>query len=217
VAIPGERLESDWFPGEIPSNIELGKNAYLDSAYTFAAFFSLLDPGLSMGYASGAYNRTTFIVGEKGKVEIGDYTCLNNTYLICNENITIGNHCLLSWGVIVTDSPVGVGASIKARRAALRGAANSRDRWLPPLSKPLPVRIGDNVWIGFDAVIEPGVQIGRGSIIGSKSRVCSDVPPYTVAVGSPARIIQQLPANDEFDALRRDLFKSQVNKDTDAS
>jgi acetyltransferase-like isoleucine patch superfamily enzyme len=55
-----------------------------------------------------------------------------------------------------------------------------------------PVRIGDNVWIGFDAVILPGVTIGQGSIVGARSVVAEDVPPFTVAAGNPARVIKQL-------------------------
>jgi virginiamycin A acetyltransferase len=48
--------------------------------------------------------------------------------------------------------------------------------------------IGDDVWIGREAVIMPGVRIGDGAIIGSHAVVAKDVPPYGVAVGNPARI-----------------------------
>jgi virginiamycin A acetyltransferase len=47
--------------------------------------------------------------------------------------------------------------------------------------------IGNDVWIGYDALIMPGVNIGDGCIIASRSVVTSDVPPYTIAGGNPAR------------------------------
>jgi virginiamycin A acetyltransferase len=50
--------------------------------------------------------------------------------------------------------------------------------------------IGNDVWIGSEAVILPGVSIGNGAIIGACAVVGSDVPPYCIAVGNPARVIR---------------------------
>jgi len=54
-----------------------------------------------------------------------------------------------------------------------------------------PVVIEENVWIGTHALIMPGVRIGTGSVIGAGSVVTKDIPPYSVAVGSPARVIKE--------------------------
>ncbi|OUC11741.1 MAG: chloramphenicol acetyltransferase [Alkalinema sp. CACIAM 70d] len=51
--------------------------------------------------------------------------------------------------------------------------------------------IGNDVWIGYEAVIMPGVQIGDGAIVGAKSVVTKNVPPYTIVGGNPARPIRQ--------------------------
>ena len=51
--------------------------------------------------------------------------------------------------------------------------------------------IGNDVWIGFEAVIMPGVKIGDGAIIGTRAVVTKDVPPYTVVGGVPARPIKK--------------------------
>lgn len=51
--------------------------------------------------------------------------------------------------------------------------------------------IGNDVWIGFNATIMPGVKIGNGAIIASKSVVTNDVPAYAVVGGNPAKIIKQ--------------------------
>jgi acetyltransferase-like isoleucine patch superfamily enzyme len=67
---------------------------------------------------------------------------------------------------------------------------------LAPSAPPRPVAIEDNVWIGFEAVILPGVRLGRGCIIGCRSVISEDVPPYAVAVGNPYRIVHWLEPND---------------------
>lgn len=50
--------------------------------------------------------------------------------------------------------------------------------------------VGNDVWIGYDATIMPGVTIGNGAIIGAKAVVTKDVPPYTVVGGNPAKILK---------------------------
>jgi galactoside O-acetyltransferase len=57
-----------------------------------------------------------------------------------------------------------------------------------------PIFIRDRVWIGFDAVILKGVTIGEGAIVGARSVVTSDVEPYTVVAGNPARLVRRLRA-----------------------
>ena len=68
------------------------------------------------------------------------------------------------------------------------------DEEVPPLEE-LPIKgdtvIGNDVWIGQNAVILPGVKIGDGAIIGLNSVVTKDVPPYTIVAGNPAREIRK--------------------------
>jgi len=65
----------------------------------------------------------------------------------------------------------------------------------PPAASDLPLRgdtvIGNDVWIGQNATILPGVHVGDGAIIGAGSVVGSDVPPYTVVAGNPARVLRR--------------------------
>ena len=64
-----------------------------------------------------------------------------------------------------------------------------------PLPGDLPYKgdttIGNDVWIGYEALIMPGVNIGNGAIVSSRSVVVSDVPPYTIVGGNPAKPIKQ--------------------------
>lgn len=55
-----------------------------------------------------------------------------------------------------------------------------------------PIRIGDNVWIGMNSVILPGVTIGDNAVIGAGSIVTKDIPSGYVAAGNPCRALRQL-------------------------
>ena len=59
---------------------------------------------------------------------------------------------------------------------------------------PAPVVIGAGAWIGSNATILPGVTIGDGAVVAAASVVTKDVPPRTVVVGSPARVIRTIEA-----------------------
>lgn len=56
----------------------------------------------------------------------------------------------------------------------------------------VPVTVGDNVWIGGRAIVNPGVTIGDGAVIASGAVVVKDVPAHTVVGGNPARVIKQI-------------------------
>lgn len=65
---------------------------------------------------------------------------------------------------------------------------------IPPTERhysTAPVTIGDNCWIGEGSIIMPGVTIGEGCVIGAHSVVNKDIPPYTIAVGSPAHVVKK--------------------------
>ena len=67
-----------------------------------------------------------------------------------------------------------------------------------------PVTIGDNVWIGGNAVVLPGVTIGSNSVIGAGSVVTRDVPPWSIAAGNPCKVIRTITETD-----RKKLFKDE--------
>jgi galactoside O-acetyltransferase len=205
---PRRQLDGDWYPLGVPANVALGPHVYLDTSYSFAAFHSRQEPGLTLGEASGVYDRTNFFVGPEGRVEVGAYSCLNATTIVCNDRVSIGAHALLAWGVVLTDSWLAPPVTVEARRAALLAAASDPDRHLPPVTAPRPVVLEDNVWVGFDSVILPGVTLGRGCVIGCKTVIAEDVPPYAVVVGSPPRVVRVLDADDTAEARRQALARS---------
>lgn len=74
-----------------------------------------------------------------------------------------------------------------------------------PHSEELPYKgntvIGNDVWVGYETVIMPGVQVGDGAIIAAKSVVVGDVAPYTIVGGNPAKLIRQRFSDDVIRAL----------------
>ncbi len=63
--------------------------------------------------------------------------------------------------------------------------------------------VGNDVWIGFDAVILGGITIGNGAVVGAYSVVAKDIPPYAIVVGNPARIIKYRFGNEIINQLNK--------------
>ena len=116
------------------------------------------------------------------RLAIGDHTVIRNgASFVVGKSITIGKHCKIAAGVSMFESN-GHPSDPADRMANLP----------PRLEDVRPITIGDNVWIGQRSIITPGVTIGDGSIVSAASVVLSDVPPYTVVAGYPARKIASL-------------------------
>ena len=71
-----------------------------------------------------------------------------------------------------------------------------------------PVCVGNDVWLGRESVVMPGVHIGDGAIIGAGSVVTKDIPPYTIAAGVPARVIRKIdPKTDHYPSTYKNRKK----------
>lgn len=110
-------------------------------------------------------------------IHVGENFYANFDCLILDAcEVRIGNGCLLAPGVHIYTSEHPV-------RAAERAAG---------LESALPVRIGDNVWIGGRAVILPGVSIGDNVIVAAGAVVTKDVPDNVMVAGNPAAVRKEL-------------------------
>lgn len=115
-------------------------------------------------------------------LEIGDRSTIgHDCCFVIGKYISIGKDCMISNEVIVFDSPG------HPTNAALR--LNGAPAALPAVKQ---VTIGDNAWIGQRGIIYPGVTVGEGAVVSAGSVVMTDVAPFTIVAGNPARRISYI-------------------------
>ena len=184
-------LPWDWYAGTIPDNVDLDPTAYLETSFSFHGYRSQAPVGVSIGRGASVYLGTMFDLGPCARVAIGEYALVNGARIICDDAVTIGDHALISWNVVLMDTyrlPMGR----DERRRELERIAKSSSRCLDGRVRGKAIRIARNVWVGFDACILPGVTIGEGAIVAARSVVASDVEAYTIVAGNPARPVRKL-------------------------
>ena len=123
-----------------------------------------------------------FGVSRAHMVKIGRKVFINyNAQIGALAPITIGHHTL-------------IGPNVQLQTATHPVDPSERQRWA---FWAKPISIGENVWIGANAIICGGVTIGNHSVIGAGSVVTRDVPPCTLVQGNPAVVIRELNPPDE--------------------
>jgi acetyltransferase-like isoleucine patch superfamily enzyme len=199
------RIPNDWHDGVIPDNVELGDDTYIETSFSFSLCRSRRPLAIAMGRACSAYLGSMFDLGESGEMRIGDYVLLNGVRAVCDRSIEIGDHCLLSWNVVLMDTYRVPADAVQ--RAALLSRFAGRAQAIAYNREAEPIRIGANVWLGFDVCVLPGATIGEGAIIGARSVVAGEIPAYSIAVGNPARVIRTI--DRESSASIRDAARAQ--------
>jgi len=185
------KLPWDWYDGTVPENVVLDETAYVETAFSFYLYRSKLPVGVKIGRGASTYLGTMFDVGPRGHVVLGDYALVHGARIICDAEVEIGDYALISWNVVLMDT-YRVPCDVTLRRRELELLPFRANRCLEAEAPARPIRVGRNVWIGFDACVLPGVTIGEGSVVGARSVVAEDVPPYTIVAGNPARVIRRL-------------------------
>ena len=115
-------------------------------------------------------------------------------YLSDTKNIKIGKHCHLNENIFIQGALIGNYVMIAPNVSILTGMHNFSDTAIPMIlqgaaTNKTPI-IEDDVWIGRNVIIMPGIRIGKGSIIGAGAVVTRDVLPYSIVGGVPAKIIK---------------------------
>jgi maltose O-acetyltransferase len=111
-------------------------------------------------------------------------------------NISFGENAYANFNCILLDAaPIHIGKNVMLAPAVkLFTATHPIEHELrnTGIEYAKPIRIEDNVWIGGGAIINPGVTIGRNTVIGSGSVVTKDIPDNVVAAGNPCRVIRKI-------------------------
>jgi virginiamycin A acetyltransferase len=152
------------------------------------------------------------------KIEIGEYTYYNDAenatefetrnvlYTAGPERLIIGRFCAIATGArfLLSSANHPILGSTAFPFFIFGGDWLERTAdLLPSIASRGDTVVGNDVWIGRDAVIMPGVTVGDGAIIAASAVVASDVPPYATVGGNPARLIRRRYSDQDIDRLLR--------------
>lgn len=153
-------------------------------------------------------SKNTYIT--KG-VEVGEYTYFNAGagYILVEGNTTIGKYCSIGPNVnigpgnhpinFLTTHPI-IYDKKWIKKIGVKESIVKESNYIKKNKK---VNIGNDVWIGMNTIIMPGVNIGNGAIIGAGSIVTKDVPDYAIVGGNPAKLIRYRFSYDIIQKLNR--------------
>lgn len=142
-----------------------------------------------LGSSDGAFINPPFYCDYGSHIHVGKNFFANyNCTIIDVAPVTIGDNCQLAPGVAIYTAGHPV-------HPATRNTGYEYGK---------PVTIGDNVWVGGNTVILPGVTIGSNTVIGAGSVVTHDIPGWVVAAGNPCKVIRPITEDD-----RRTYFRHQ--------
>lgn len=135
-----------------------------------------------LGKSDGAFVNPPFYCDYGSHIEVGKNFFANyNCTIIDVAKVKIGDNCQMAPNVSI----------YTAGHPLHPVSRNSMYEY------GISVTIGDNVWIGGNTVIMPGVHIGNNTVIGAGSVVTKDIPDWVVAVGNPCRVIRQITEEDK--------------------
>ena len=163
-------------------NIRLGRGVYLDQG----VYLHATPGGISIG------DRTCVMHGTE--LHVFNFRDLPHAYIKVGRDTFIGESVVIrgQGGVSIGDSVL-----IAPHARILAVNHNFGDVTRPIIEQGITCRgieIADGAWIGAGAAVLDGVRVGRGAVVGANAVVTRDVPPHTVVVGSPARVVKNLAA-----------------------
>ena len=160
--------------------VSVGRNLYLELVPSISGH-TRITVGSDV-YISGTLSIASSHVFDNPELIIGDRVFIGHQVTIrASKQVVIEDGALIAQGCYIADSD-----------------DHPRDRDLrtqgypAPADEIKPVRISRDAWLGRGCYVLKGVTIGEGAIIGAGSVVLGDVPPFSVAIGNPARLVQKL-------------------------
>jgi acetyltransferase-like isoleucine patch superfamily enzyme len=148
----------------------------------------LIPYGATLQLGDGCYVGRYVEIGPSGTIAIGAHSSLQDRTILLGD-VSVGKHCIFAPNVFISSGrhyfDLHPGWLIQDQDEFVR-----RNTELS-LRHSRPVVVEDDCWIGINAVVMPGVTIGKGAVVGAGSVVARDVAPYTVVGGAPARVLKQ--------------------------
>lgn len=191
----------------LKKKMKYSKKNRLSSVFTIGRNVSLKH--CTLGYYSRVADNA-----EVNNTTIGDYSSIGRYSKITHT--TIGKYCAISWDTTINavSHPYDhISVSAFAYVPSVGNFVNKKKT-----DRHQHVTIKNDVWIGANCVIMPGVTIGNGAIIGSSAVVTKDVPDYAIVGGVPAKIIKYRFSDEEIERLlaikwwelERDVIKKHI-------
>lgn len=109
-----------------------------------------------------------------------NFYCNHNCCILDGAKVTVGDNVFLAPNCVLTTAGHALDRELRGRG----------------LEFAKPITIEDDVWLGANVTVLPGVTVGAGSVIGAGSVVTKDVPPGVIAVGNPCRVLREISAAD---------------------
>lgn len=172
----------------------------------------------SVTYVRPTVTKPNIIVGEFTYFSDEDFEShVTHHYDFNGDKLIIGKFCQIAAGVNFIMN--GANHQMNAVSTFPFYIFNGWRQEVPPISE-MPLKgdtvVGNDVWIGQNATILPGVNIGDGAIIGANSTVGSDVEPYAIVAGNPARFIRKRFDDELIEVLEKvkwwDLPAEEINE-----
>lgn len=130
--------------------------------------------------------RCKFVVGYTGSIEIGENTMLNGCSITSYKSVIIGKNCQIASFTLITDT------DFHPVNPYEREKQITRQKYALETVSKKNVIIGDNVWIGWNALILKGTIVGNNSVVAAGSVVLGEFPANVVIAGNPARIVKKI-------------------------
>ncbi len=136
---------------------------------------------------------------DESYITVGDDSYLSSQCILNTFNgwISLGSNCTVnSYAILYGHGGLEIGNDVRIAPQVMLMPMNHiyKDPHVPIRKQGIRARgikIGDDVWLGAGSIVLDGVTIGRGSVVGAGAVITKDIPPNSVAVGAPARVIKK--------------------------
>jgi acetyltransferase-like isoleucine patch superfamily enzyme len=178
------------YPGiRISSAVRLdirGQFTYEEGCTIGVASNLIVKSGATLALGQGCAIGRNVELGPEGRIEIGNETSVQDRSILLGD-VTLGCFCSIAPNVYISSGRHWFDLQPHELIKDQDRLAASDPRTLAERSRPIV--IDDDCWLGVNAVVMPGVRVGKGAVIGANSVITRDVEPYTVVAGVPARLL----------------------------